>query len=249
MAPLESKKNWNAWNFFICYMVSLGQIAFGYPASIIGVTLAQPSFLIDMGLLDVTKTPAVMKPNADQLIGAMSGVCSHALVHKSQALPSFKVPRSHQRRSTCTPRTLPFFLPPLPEKLTRSKVFQAGAAINVFLAGYIADRWGRKAAFHWCGLLSLFGGAMLCGARDAPMFIVARFFAGAGSWGFLAISTFDCLLVIVMVALTRASTIILCRIGTAWPARSDGRDEWCQHCAWLCTCNLCEYVPVYSLFR
>jgi MFS family permease len=68
------------------------------------------------------------------------------------------------------------------------QVFQAGAAINVFIAGYIADRWGRKWALHWCGLLSLFGGAMLCGARNSTMFIVARLFAGGGSWGYLAVS-------------------------------------------------------------
>ena len=75
------------------------------------------------------------------------------------------------------------------ELLTVAQVFQAGAAINVFAAGYVADRWGRKAALYYCGLLSLFGGAMLCGSRNVAMFIVARFFAGAGSWGYLAVST------------------------------------------------------------
>ena len=69
-----STRQWNGWNFFICFIVSLGQIAFGYPASIIGVTLAQPSFLIDMGLLDVTQDPPALASNADELIGAMSGV-------------------------------------------------------------------------------------------------------------------------------------------------------------------------------
>lgn len=60
---LGTERHWSAWNFFVCYMVSLGQIAFGYPASIIGVTLAQPSFLIYMGLLDVTKDPPVETPS------------------------------------------------------------------------------------------------------------------------------------------------------------------------------------------
>ena len=69
-----SKRQWNGWNFFICFMVSLGQIAFGYPASIIGVTLAQPSFLVYMGLLDITQDPPALAADADQLIGAMSGV-------------------------------------------------------------------------------------------------------------------------------------------------------------------------------
>ncbi|KIW88752.1 uncharacterized protein Z519_10799 [Cladophialophora bantiana CBS 173.52] len=137
-----TERHWSAWNFFICWMVSLGQIAFGYPASIIGVTLAQPSFLVYMGLLDVTQDPPVMTPGADQKIGAMSGV------------------------------------------------FQAGAAINVFIAGYVSDRWGRKAGFHWCGFLSLLGGALLCGSRNSTMFIVARLFAGAGSWGYLAVTPY-----------------------------------------------------------
>lgn len=64
--------NWK--NFIICTLLACGQLAFGYPASIIGVTLAQPSFLIYMKLLDVTTEPPSLTPNADQIIGAMSGV-------------------------------------------------------------------------------------------------------------------------------------------------------------------------------
>ena len=123
-----SKRHFNWYNFWICFLVSLGQIAFGYPASIIGATLGQPSFLVAMRLLDLTQDPPVLKPGADQLIGAMSGV------------------------------------------------FQAGAAVNVFAAAWVSDKWGRKAGFLWCALLSLFGGAMECGARNVSMFIVARFF-------------------------------------------------------------------------
>lgn len=51
-------------------------LAFAYPASIIATTLAQPSFLIDMGLLDVTQDPPALVPNANALIGAISGVSS-----------------------------------------------------------------------------------------------------------------------------------------------------------------------------
>ncbi|KAK5071465.1 hypothetical protein LTS08_004791 [Lithohypha guttulata] len=134
----KTKKHFNAYNFFISFLVSCGQLAFGYPASIIGVTLAQPPFLVYMGLLD--PTTATLTPHADQLIGATSGV------------------------------------------------FQAGAFINVFIAGWISDKWGRKAGFYWCSLLSLVGGAMLCGSVNITMFIVARFIAGAGSWGFLSVT-------------------------------------------------------------
>lgn len=68
-------RQWNGWNFFVCFLISLGQIAFGYPSSVISVTLAQPPFLSYMGLLDLTQNPPALSPNADSIIGAMSGVC------------------------------------------------------------------------------------------------------------------------------------------------------------------------------
>ena len=70
-APIKfSQYNWR--NFWICFLVSLGQWAFGYPSAIIGTTLGEPSFLIYMGILDA-KTG---EPTADgaQLEGATSGV-------------------------------------------------------------------------------------------------------------------------------------------------------------------------------
>lgn len=65
-------RQWNGWNFFICFLVSLGQVAFAYPASVISVTLAQPSFLIYMGLLD--PETGALSHNANSIIGAMSAV-------------------------------------------------------------------------------------------------------------------------------------------------------------------------------
>ncbi|RVX73980.1 hypothetical protein B0A52_02870 [Exophiala mesophila] len=131
---------WSWYNFWICFLVSLGMLAFAYPASIIATTLAQPSFLIDMGLLDVTQDPPALAPNANALIGAISGV------------------------------------------------FQAGGVVNTFIAGWVADRYGRKWGFHWCSLLSLLGGALQCGAQNSTMFIFGRLFSGAGSAGFLVIT-------------------------------------------------------------
>ena len=62
--------NWRNW--FVCFLVSLGQIAFGYPSAIIGTTLGEPSFLIYMNVLDPeTET---FTPKGAQLVGAMSGV-------------------------------------------------------------------------------------------------------------------------------------------------------------------------------
>jgi hypothetical protein len=58
-------------NFWICFSISLGQVAFGYPSSIIGTTLGQPAFLLYMGLI----TPdGEISATANQLIGATSGV-------------------------------------------------------------------------------------------------------------------------------------------------------------------------------
>ena len=55
---------------------------------------------------------------------------------------------------------------------------------------YVMDRWGRKAGVIYCSVFSLFGGALLVGSKSAAMFIVGRFFAGIGSWGFLAVSKY-----------------------------------------------------------
>jgi MFS family permease len=55
----------------MCFGVSTGMVAFSYPASIIGTTLAQPSFLSYMNLLD---GQGVWSSQATPLIGAMSGV-------------------------------------------------------------------------------------------------------------------------------------------------------------------------------
>jgi hypothetical protein len=65
-------KQFTYYNFWICLLVSLGQLGFGYPASIISTTLGQPSFLSYMGLVD----PKTFLPtaNASRLEGSMSAV-------------------------------------------------------------------------------------------------------------------------------------------------------------------------------
>lgn len=51
------------------------------------------------------------------------------------------------------------------------------------------DRYGRKVGVRYCATLSIISGVCLCAAQNIAMFIVFRFFAGAGSWAFLALST------------------------------------------------------------
>lgn len=49
MAEGESFRSQFSWyNFWISALLSLGQLAFGYPASIIGSTLGEPPFLVYM---------------------------------------------------------------------------------------------------------------------------------------------------------------------------------------------------------
>lgn len=130
-------RQWNWKCFWMCFTVGfLGQYAFGYPSSIIGVTLAQPAFLEYMGLINAQ---GLIDSHSNSLIGATSGV------------------------------------------------FQAGAFFGILIGSYVMDRWGRKAGVIYCSTLSIIGGACLAGARNIAMFIVFRFFAGAGSWGFLAL--------------------------------------------------------------
>lgn len=54
------------------------------------------------------------------------------------------------------------------------------------------DKWGRKAGVFYCSFFSLLGGGLLCGSRNIAMFIAARFIAGWGSWGFLAVTPTYC---------------------------------------------------------
>lgn len=49
------------------------------------------------------------------------------------------------------------------------------------------DKWGRKGGVIYCASLSIFGGALECASHNIGMFIASRFFAGGGSWGFLAL--------------------------------------------------------------
>lgn len=68
---VRARDQWNWRNFLMCFGVSTGMIAFSFPASVIGTTLAQPSFLTYMNLLD---EQGVWSSQATPLIGAMSGV-------------------------------------------------------------------------------------------------------------------------------------------------------------------------------
>jgi MFS family permease len=93
------------------------------------------------------------------------------------------------------------------------------------------DRWGRKAGVIYCAVFSLIGGALLCGAQNVGMFIAARFIAGWGSWGFLAVSTYNSAgtLVTSELILTSTSTNILRRTRTTWSPWLFRRYEWRQY--------------------
>jgi len=65
-------KQFTWYNLGICFLISLGQLAFGYHASIISTTMGQPSFLLYMKLVD----PETFLPTstASSIEGAMSGI-------------------------------------------------------------------------------------------------------------------------------------------------------------------------------
>lgn len=65
------KSQFNAYNFLVCFLVSLGQVAFGHPASIIGTTLGEPPFHVYMKLVDAEGKPT---PESTSLIGTMNGI-------------------------------------------------------------------------------------------------------------------------------------------------------------------------------
>ena len=64
---------------------------------------------------------------------------------------------------------------------------QAGGVIGILVLAYVNDRWGRRVAMWTCAALGLFGAVFITAAQNVTMFIVFRFFAGAGSWSFLSI--------------------------------------------------------------
>jgi MFS family permease len=67
-------------------------------------------------------------------------------------------------------------------------VFQAGAFFGILIVSGIMDRYGRKGGVVFCSFWSIIGGTLLCASQSYGMFIAARFFAGMGSWGFLAVT-------------------------------------------------------------
>ncbi|KIY00270.1 uncharacterized protein Z520_03955 [Fonsecaea multimorphosa CBS 102226] len=73
MAAGEAQFTWRG--FWIAFLISLGQLAAGYPSALIGTTLGEPSFLIYMGLYTKGATGSFTPTTKiTQLIGAMNGV-------------------------------------------------------------------------------------------------------------------------------------------------------------------------------
>lgn len=70
-------------------------------------------------------------------------------------------------------------------KLTRT---QAGAIFGILGGSYVMDKYGRKGGVIYLSILSIVGGVIITASQNISMFIVGRFFAGGGSWGFLALT-------------------------------------------------------------
>lgn len=114
------------YNVFIILFMSLGSIEYGYSASIIATTLAQPSF-ISYFSLDT-------RSDAAELRGLMNSL------------------------------------------------YQAGGFLGVWTVSAISDRFGRKLAITYCGIVNLIAAAGLAGSTSIGMFLAFRFIAGWGGW-------------------------------------------------------------------
>lgn len=73
-----------------------------------------------------------------------------------------------------------------------SGVFQAGAFLGVVIGSFIMDKYGRKMGTYFCATMSIIGGVGLVASVNTTMFIIFRLIAGAGSWGFLALTPVYC---------------------------------------------------------
>ena len=122
----SSKRQFRWYNVFIILYMALGSIEFGYSASIIATTLAQPSFLSYFEL--------ATRSNASDLVGLMNSL------------------------------------------------FQVGGFIGVWTVAYMADRFGRKMAIVYCGVVCLIATAGLTGSTSMGMFLAFRFISGWGAW-------------------------------------------------------------------
>lgn len=80
-AAFGNSRQFTWYNFWICFLISLAQVAFGYNASIIATTMGQPSFLLYMKLRDpVTFLPT---DHASGIEGALSGIFFVCPIHPS----------------------------------------------------------------------------------------------------------------------------------------------------------------------
>lgn len=68
---LSKRSHWTWRQFFICFGISMGMLAFAYPAAVIATTLGQPTFLVYMELLTAD---GALSSRGNSLIGGMSGV-------------------------------------------------------------------------------------------------------------------------------------------------------------------------------
>lgn len=169
--------NWR--NFWICFLVSLGQIAFGYPSSIIGTTLGEPSFLIYMGVLD--PTTELVSGKGEQLIGAMSGVFQ-VRKHPAGKSPNRRLGiltlcRLVLSSACCFPlgswivrRVLPWITTTLWARLPFPwlllTLYRPRPKLTLVLRSI---GYGRKAGVIYCSFFSLLGGAIICGANGVAM--------------------------------------------------------------------------------
>jgi MFS family permease len=53
------------------------------------------------------------------------------------------------------------------------------------------DRFGRKVGMTYASICGAIGAIGCCGSQNLVMFVVSRFFAGAGAWSVLCVGKFN----------------------------------------------------------
>lgn len=69
---------------------------------------------------------------------------------------------------------------------TTNGLYFAGGTLGVMTIAFFADRWGRRVAIAISCIIAVVSSALLAGSVNIGMFIVFRFFSGAGSWMLVA---------------------------------------------------------------